>query len=117
MLKGYVLANITDSDVRLETNALWKARLHELQEVGKEEDSDAVKAWLRSQYAETIRERKRNAKPGDFDRMGTEFHRWLRDNNKQLQLIASSDFAVFVQRDFRFYTRYLLGLSAMLHAF
>ena len=78
---------------RLETNALWKARLHELQEVGKEEDSDAVKAWLRSQYAETIRERKRNAKPGDFDRMGTEFHRWLRDNNKQLQLIASSDFA------------------------
>ena len=42
MLKGYLLANITDERrTRLETNALWKARLHELQELGKEEDSDA----------------------------------------------------------------------------
>jgi hypothetical protein len=115
MLKGFVLANITDNALRLEANASWKARLQELQEVGKEEDSDAVKAWLRSQHAETIRERKKNAQPGDFDRMGTEFHRWLRDNNRQLGLVSSSDFAIFVQRDFHFYTRQYLSLRTAAH--
>lgn len=112
MLKGYVLANITDQVTRLEANALWKTRLQELQELGKEEDSDAVKAWLRSQYAHSIRERKKRAAPGDFDRLGTEFHRWLRDHNKRIGLVTSSEFATFVERDFRFYTRQYINLRS-----
>lgn len=110
MLKGYVLANITDEQKRLSANALWKQRLRQLQDVGKEEDSDAFKAWLRSQYAETIRERTKDAKQGDFDRLGTEFHRWLRDNNKELGLATSIDFSTWVERDLNFYTRQYLAL-------
>ena len=30
-----------------------------LRRVGKDEDADAIKSWLRSQYADNIRERRR----------------------------------------------------------
>lgn len=69
MLKGYVLANITDDKKRQLVNTTWKTHVTALTELGKDEDADAFKAWLRSQYAKTIRERKRGASPGDFDRL------------------------------------------------
>lgn len=89
MLKGYLLANITDEQQRASANQLWKDRVRRLVESGKEEDADAVKAWLRSQYAETIREKKKGALPGDFDRLGTEFHRWVRESEEKLGLRRS----------------------------
>ena len=62
MLKGYLLANITDSDRRNTASGVWRAHVAELQKIGKDEDADAIKSWLRSQHALTIRERKRGAK-------------------------------------------------------
>src|SRR6202007_804111 len=59
MLKGYLLANITDGGRRNSASLVWKERVAELQAFGKEEDADAIKSWLRSRYAESIRERKR----------------------------------------------------------
>ena len=49
-------------------------------------EADCFKTWLRSQYATKIRERKKGAKPEDFDRIGTEFHRWLRDASEDIGL-------------------------------
>jgi hypothetical protein len=103
MLKGYLLANITDSDDRGRADKVWKHRTRALQELGKDEDADGVKAWLRSQHADSIRERKRGATPEDFDLIGTEFHRWVRDHEKRLGLEASHDFARLIERDFAFY--------------
>ena len=103
MLKGYVLANIQDPQRRDTANQLWRKRVTGLKDIGKEEDADAIKAWLRSQYAKSIRERKRNAKPRDFDLIGTEFHRWVRDHKKTLGLLSSDDFARFIEEDFDFY--------------
>ncbi|MEW6168114.1 MAG: DUF262 domain-containing protein [Pseudomonadota bacterium] len=104
MLKGYLLANIVDSDARDLASKVWRERVVECQALGKEEDADAIKAWLRSQHARKIRERKRDARPEDFDLIGTEFHRWIRDQEALLGLAKSSDFARFIQRDFKFYT-------------
>ena len=70
----------------------WKERITALAELGKDEDADGIKSWLRSQYAETIRDRKRGALPEDFDLIGTEFHRWVRDHEERLGLEKSSDF-------------------------
>lgn len=106
MLKGYLLANITDPDERIAASRLWKQRIDSLFELGKEEDSDAIKSWLRSQYADSIRERKRGATPQDFDLIGTEFHRWVRDHEGQLELAVGRDFTRFIQGDFEFYTRW-----------
>jgi len=112
MLKGYLLANITDTDTRNQSSKVWRERVAECQQWGKEEDADAIKAWLRSQHSRKIRERKRDAKPEDFDLIGTEFHRWIRDQEELLGLAKSADFARFIQRDFRFYTGQYLRTRA-----
>ena len=104
MLKGYLLANVTDADRRNEASKVWRTRVAALQQIGKEEDADAIKSWLRSQHAKTIRERKRGAQPRDFDLIGTEFHRWVRDHDEVLGLKTSPDFGRFIQDDFAFYS-------------
>lgn len=104
MLKGYVLTNI-DEAKRPKANERWRTRIHDLGKLGKEADADCFKAWLRSQYAERIRERKKGAKPEDFDRVGTEFHRWLRDHSSTIGLDGPEAFLRFVDRDFDFYAR------------
>lgn len=105
MLKGYLLANITDEKRRLAANATWKERVNELNQLGKEDDADCIKAWLRSQYSQTIRERKRGAVPQDFDRIGTEFRRWVREFKDKLALKNGMDFVRFIESDFAFYSR------------
>jgi hypothetical protein len=106
MLKGYLLANITDPEKRAAASHVWRARVASLQQLSKEDDADAIKAWLRSQHAESIRERKRGAQPRDFDLIGTEFHRWVRDHEAKLGLINSPAFASFIQDDFAFYAHW-----------
>lgn len=105
MLKGYLLANITDDAGRTQAGAAWKQQMAKLLDLGKDEDADCVKAWLRSQYADKIRERRAGAKPEDFDKLGTEFHRWVRENKDRIGLTTSQSFTSFVADDFRFYAR------------
>ena len=40
---------------------------------------ELLKSWLRSQHADSIRERRAGALPQDFELIGTEFHRWVAD--------------------------------------
>ena len=103
MLKGYLLANIDDVARRSTLNQLWRTEIARLQDIGKEEDADAIKAWLRSQHATSIRERKPGAAPRDFDRIGTEFHRWVREREESLGLASGAEFARFIEEDFAFY--------------
>ncbi|MFG0257768.1 MAG: DUF262 domain-containing protein [Phycisphaerales bacterium JB043] len=112
MLKGYLLANISDPSLRKQASNVWRAHIVKLQEIGKEEDADAIKAWLRSQHAQTIRERKKGAEARDFDLIGTEFHRWVRDHEGSLGLTTNSAFAQFIERDFAFYSRWYQRLRA-----
>ncbi|MGE0827542.1 MAG: DUF262 domain-containing protein [Candidatus Binatia bacterium] len=110
MLKGYLLANITDSTQRTAASHVWKSQIGKLLDLGKDEDADGIKSWLRSQYAQSIRERKQGAAPQDFDLIGTEFHRWVRDHEEAFGLRTSSDFAHFIEKDFAFYARQYLRL-------
>ena len=107
MLKGYLLTKgPKDKGIRSDLNGKWKDLVNELQSIGNGgEDADAIKAWLRSQHAQDTRERKPGADPRDFERIGTEFHRWVSDKveEKELQLIKEADFGDFISRDFSFY--------------
>jgi len=105
MLKGFLLANITDETKRTTAAQTWKKCSQELSEINTDEVADFFKAWLRSQYANSIRERKKHAKPQDFDRLGTEFHRWVRDHKDAMGLKRSDDFYNFIVRDMDFYAR------------
>lgn len=109
MLKGYILANIESAD-RTSTNDRWKERIRAFEDWGKDVDSEFFKAWLRSRYAQKIRERKKGAKQEDFDRIGTEYHRWVRDARTQIGLNRPADFKRFLDRDFEFYSKQYLRL-------
>lgn len=111
MLKGFLLANITDEAKRIDAAKVWKQTIQELSDLGKDEDSDAIKAWFRSQYANSIRDRKRGAKPQDFDRIGTEFHRWVREHLDEIGIKESNDFYRFIAKELRFYTKQYYRLS------
>lgn len=110
MLKSFLLANITDTTKRNDANGMWKRRIRELGEPDKETVGDCFKAWLRSQYAEKIRERKKDARSEDFDLIGTEFHRWVRGHRGKLGLVVSGDYYNFIKRDFDFYSRQYMDL-------
>ena len=105
MLKGYLLANITEIGQRNEAARLWRERIEALRKLGKDEDTDAVKAWLRARYANSVRERRSGSENKDFERIGTEFHRWLGDHANKIGLKSGEDFFRFIHDDMVFYTR------------
>ena len=109
MLKGYLLAN-TDEAKRAAVNASWRDRIRALNEAGKDVEADYFKAWFRSQYATRIRERRKGARPEDFDRIGTEYHRWLRDSASTIGLRQSDDYYGFIDRHFDFFSHQYLRL-------
>lgn len=113
MLKSFLLARVGDDTVIRESNERWRRRVTELTDVEKNADAEFIKAWLRGDYANTQRERKRNAAPGDFDIIGTAFHKWVRDNADHLGLKREDEFRAFVEQDFmRLSARYLELLHA-----
>ncbi len=101
MLKGYLLSVIGDDQLRESANKSWKKRVDELTNHRKGEDADAIKAWLRARYAQ---------RPTDFEEIGSQFHRWVRDNGDTLKLETSEKFAGFITRDFAFYAKIFLRL-------
>lgn len=105
MLKGYLLSRIGVGEKRTIANDIWKKRVSLLNDIGKEETSDCIKNWVRSQYAQSIRERKKGARPEDFDRIGTEFHRWVREKEEDIGLTTDQDFFTFIERDFQSYSQ------------
>lgn len=110
MLKGYILTNIKDDEKREEANNLWRNQINKLVEYNKKEESDFFKAWLRGKYAETIREGKKGASPKDFDIIGPQFHRWVRDNKNKLNLVNTNTYLNFIE-EFIFYSDIYLDLK------
>ena len=110
MLKGLLLSNISDTTKRTNAEDMWKGRIRELQEFDKEAPGDCFKTWLRSQHSNKIRERKKDAYPEDFDLIGTEFHRWVRNNAISLGLSSTDAYYMFIKNDFVFYSQQYLKL-------
>lgn len=105
MLKGYLLSNMGIGTTRITANELWRTRLRALDEHTDDAGSDFLKTWLRSQYSTKIRERRKGARPEDWDRIGTEFHRWLREAHQRIGLNTTEDYYNFVIQDLDFYSQ------------
>ena len=113
MLKSLLLSRIEDRKLIEESNVLWRDRVLELSDFDRNAESDFIKNWLRGKFAETIREGKKASAPGDFDIIGSAFHKWVRDNDKRMNLHLPKDYATFVDRDFeRMSARYIQLLKA-----
>lgn len=107
MLKGYLLSEVADDQRREKLNDAWKAKMLALKELGKSEEEDCIKAWLRAKYAESIRENKKGATPEDFDLIGGSFHKWVRDEHARLGLNSSDDFDRFIEEFCKFADIYI----------
>ncbi len=112
MLKGFILSRFKDHAKRQNANEVWKESVQKLHEKDKDEDQRFFQAWLRSQYADTIRPGKAGSKNEDFEKIGTKFHSWVRDNLSMMGLKATSstDFEEFIDRDFKFFHRVYLSI-------
>ena len=114
MLKGYLLSRITDNTQREKADEVWRKQIISLQASGKGEDSGAIKAWLRSQYAQT----QKGMGPRDFDKIGSEFHRWVRGKVGKKELDGfdpdkKDSFFDFITHDFRFYGKWYEFIHAV----
>lgn len=105
MLKGFLLANIAESGRRDSAATVWRELVTSLRKLGKDEDADAVKAWLRGRHAQTVRERRRGAENQDFERIGTEFHRWVGESREALGLDDSAGYFALAHDELPFYLR------------
>ncbi|MYG94716.1 MAG: DUF262 domain-containing protein [Acidimicrobiia bacterium] len=113
MLKSYLLARVGNEAIIRDLNDSWRRRITDLTDAEKNADAEFVKAWLRGKYAKTQRERKINAAPGDFDIIGTAFHKWVRDNASDIGLKSDADYRRFVEVEFfELSGRYLQLLQA-----
>jgi hypothetical protein len=104
MLKGFILTHIKDSSKIEELNIIWKSKISNLHKYSTQEDIEFIRAWLRSQYADSIQSVSKGAENADFEKIGTRFHTWVKDNHKKMSLNNSDSFYNFVKGDFEFYS-------------
>ncbi|EGX7688133.1 DUF262 domain-containing protein [Vibrio parahaemolyticus] len=105
MLKGFLLSKYRDDNKRQQSNDFWKQTIIDLKAFDKEEDQRFIQAWLRAKYAESIRQSKAGSLNEDFEKIGTRFHNWVRDNLSRMNLAKAgeNDFDTFINTEFKYY--------------
>lgn len=104
MLKGYLLTHVKDPVKVDELNHIWKKKISSLHKYSTQEDLEFIRAWLRSQHADTIRSGSSGAANEDFEKIGTRFHTWVKDNHKKINLTKADSYYYFIKGDFEFYS-------------
>jgi uncharacterized protein with ParB-like and HNH nuclease domain len=112
MLKGYILSRFPEAKDRERANGFWRESIQKLHRFSKEEDQRFFQAWLRSQYADSIRQGKAGSANEDFEKIGTRFHSWFRENLEKMKLEpnAPGDFNALLNREMTFYLRAYLDI-------
>lgn len=97
LLRGYLLSRIRLGDQRQKASRAWSRRVDELDSVRRGELPYAIRGWLRAKRAKTI---------GEYESIGNDFNRWVRDNEDELGLHDGSDFFELISNDFDFYAHW-----------
>lgn len=109
MLKAFLLGPVDDAEKRRIVNQNWKKEIYDLiswgGESAPERDAACIKAWLRAQYANSVRERKAASTDRDWELIGQPFHRWVRDNTQKLGLGKPQANIEFMSIEFPFFAR------------
>lgn len=108
MLKGYLLSEIKGDAKREKLNGIWKDKVLSLKKDDDKGDESFIKAWLRAQYAETIRDTKAGAVNKDFDIIGGSFHKWVRDERAKLGLDTTDDYELFIMKFAKYADIYMM---------
>ena len=113
MIKGYILSKYTDEVKRTERNKKWETEMQALSKYGKDTETQFFQAWLRAQFAESIRQGKMGSKNQDFENIGMRFHAWFRDNEGKGLLAKSinGDIDSFMKNNYVFYLKYFMKIK------
>lgn len=107
MLRSYLLANI-DENRRKSAMEDFDDLVKKLMAIKLTSKSKAefefFKIYFRGHLAEDLSQSKNSV--SDFTKIGKEFHRWLRDNEKKLGLSSSDDFVEFINKLVYFGSKY-----------
>ena len=104
MLKGYVISKLETTAQKKTINKLWKQKINKLRDIDKETDQTFFKSWLRAKYAKSIRLNKKDAENEDFEKIGTRFHSWMKDNADMLHIQTPQDCYDFIKNDFDYFS-------------
>lgn len=115
MLKSYLLSEIKNNDKREKLNKLWKKQIDLLKSDDDKGDEIFIKAWLRAQYSDIQFVRDENVTTrqislfgneyienlredfSDFAKISVEFHKWVRDSHKRLNINTPADYERFIE--------------------
>ncbi len=97
LLRGYLLSRIERDEDRQAASDHWRLQSDALDTVRRGELPHAIRAWLRGRRAKSMTE---------YDSIGNDFNRWVRDHEKELSLSCSEDFSELVIREFDFYAHW-----------
>lgn len=103
MLKGYILARISDENLRNKANETWKRTMKHLIERTENGDITFINNWLRAKYADSIRERKAGSTNKDYEVIANMANKWVSQNTKKLRLLKSADYEQLVSVEIPFY--------------
>lgn len=108
MLRSYLLANIDESS-RASIMKKFDSTTKKLAAINLSSKSKAefefFKIYFRSHYAQNLSQAKNTS--SDFVKIGKEFHRWVRDEEKNLGLNTSADYVKFVEKILYFANIYI----------
>lgn len=108
MLRSYLLANIIERD-RKDSLEKFDKTIEKLSTIKlsskSKAESDFFRVFLRSHYAENLAQ---GNDTSDFVVIGNAFHRWVRDNEKLLNLKKSEDYIDFINKIEFFADKYAL---------
>lgn len=114
MLKGLLLSKIEKEEFLLDLNEVWREKISNLHYFSRDEDLEFFRAWFRGQHAETM---KRSTVAGtareDFEKIGTSFHRWVKENTKKLKLKTEENYYYFIKGDFVFYSELYIKIKKL----
>jgi uncharacterized protein with ParB-like and HNH nuclease domain len=114
MLKGLLLSKVEKENFLIELNDIWRENISKLHYFSRDEDLEFFRAWFRGQYAQSM---KRSSSAGtareDFEKIGTSFHRWVKENTKLLKLKSEENYYYFVKSDFIFYSDLYIRIKKM----
>lgn len=113
MIKGFILSKFVHEDKHSSVNKQWKKDMQDLSEFGEGAENQFFQAWLRAQFAITIRQAKVGSLNEDFENIGNRFHNWFKDNYDKDLLGASinGDMEHFIETNYRFYLRRFLQIK------
>ncbi len=113
MLKGFILSKFKNVNNRKIVEQKWKQEMQVLNSYGNGTDSQFFQAWLRAQFAKTIRQGKAGTVNQDFETIGERFHYWFRDkyDKELLKEAINNDIEKFMDSNYSFFLKYFLKIK------